>query len=142
MTDPSKDPEKKIIVDEDWKSQVEAEKRAAQQESKPSEQTESAEQESAEQEPEGPLPPPTLNVLASSLYLQGMISLGLMPTPGAEAPEVKLHHAKHAIDTLQMLEEKTKGNRTPEEDKEMDDMLHQIRMAFVSVQQHAAAGDR
>jgi len=134
MTDQPKDQEKKIIIDEDWKSQVEAEKQAAQQEPEPAEQA-----ESVEQEPKGPLPPPTLTVLASSLYLQGLISLGLVPTPGAESPEVNLEHAKHAIDTLQMLEEKTKGNRTPEEDKEMDEMLHQMRMAFVQVQQGATA---
>ncbi|HYW78566.1 MAG TPA: DUF1844 domain-containing protein [Thermoguttaceae bacterium] len=131
MTEPSKDPEKKIIVDEDWKSQVEAEKQAAQQEPEPAEQPEAAGEE---------LPPPTLSVLASSLYLQGLISLGLMPAPGADKPEVHLTHAKHAIDTLQMLQEKTQGNRTPEEDKEMEEMLHQMRMAFLSVQQGSAAG--
>ena len=132
MTDQPKDQEKKIIVDEDWKSQIEAEKQVPQQEPEQA--------ESAEQAPDGPMPPPTLTVLASSLYLQGMISLGLLPAPGTETPEVQLELAKHAIDTLQMLEEKTKGNRTPEEDKEMDEMLHQTRMAFLSVQQGSAAG--
>ena len=39
--------------------------------------------------------------------------------------------AKHAIDTLEILQQKTEGNRTPEESDEIEAMLHQLRMAFV-----------
>ena len=41
--------------------------------------------------------------------------------------------AKHAIDTLQVLYDKTEGNRTPEETSAIDDMLHQLRMAYLSL---------
>ena len=131
MTDEPKNEAKKIIIDEDWKSQVESEREAAEKSAETAQQAEPQ----PESESEGPLPPATLTVLASSLYLQGMISLGLLPAPGAEKGEVRLDHAKHTIDTLQMLQEKTEGNRTAEETKELDEMLHQMRMAFVSVQQ-------
>jgi hypothetical protein len=130
MSDTPEGQEKKIIVDEDWKSQVEAEREAARH------QDESAEPERPTPPPDaaGPLPPPNLTVLASSLYLQGMISLGLLPGPGSDQPEVHLDHAKHTIDTLEMLQEKTEGNRTPDESREMDRMLHEMRLAFVEVQ--------
>jgi hypothetical protein len=121
-TNPS---EKKLYVDEDWKSQVEAEKSAA------------AEQPSNGQEQDErstePLPPPTLTFLASTLYLQGAISMGLLPSPISDKQELQLDRAKHAIDMIAMLQEKTEGNRTPEESGELEEMLHQLRMAFVSM---------
>ena len=125
MTDEPTGEAKKIIVDDDWKSQVEADKKAS--------ETKPPTDEQPEQEPA--LPPPTLTILATSLYLQGMIAMGLLPVPGADQLEVNLEHAKHAVDTLQMLEKKTEGNRTPEEDKELGEMLHQMHMAFMSIQQ-------
>lgn len=121
---------KKIIIDEDWKSQVQAEKEAAQRQ-----------QDKASPGPgaAGPLPAPTLTVLASSLYLQGLIALGLLPGPESDKPEVNLDQAKHAVDTLEMLREKTEGNRTPEETKEFDRMLHELRLAFIEVHQQQKA---
>ncbi|MEN6450163.1 MAG: hypothetical protein ABFC96_06710, partial [Thermoguttaceae bacterium] len=69
-TDPNQ-PEKKIIIDEDWKSQVQAEKEAARQAEageKP------AGEKPAAQPSPGPgasLPPPDLTFLIGTLYLQG-----------------------------------------------------------------------
>jgi hypothetical protein len=48
---------------------------------------------------------------------------------------VDLLHARHAIDTVQMLYDKTQGNRTPEETEEFDRILHELRLSFVAVQQ-------
>ena len=127
--------EKKIIVDEDWKSQVDAEREAAEKEVAGQEPAEP--QPDAEPDPRGPLPPPNLTFLASSLYLQGMISLGMLPNPATDKPQVDLDQAKHAIDTLQVLQEKTEGNRTPQESAEMETMLHELRLAYVS---HSQAG--
>ena len=112
--------EKKLYVDEDWKTKVEAEK-AAGGEQKP------------ETQPPEPLPPPSLTFLASTLYLQGAISMGLLPNPISDKAELQLDRAKHAIDMLAMLQEKTAGNRTPDESEEIENMLHQLRMAYVSV---------
>ncbi len=151
MSEEPKGQEKKIIIDEDWKGKVQAEKEAAarKQQSAESAPAESAPAESAPPEsapPESapakspsdaaePLPPPNLTFLASSLYLQGMVSLGLLPGPTSDKPQVHLEHAKHTIDTLQMLQEKTEGNRTPDETKEMDTMLHELRLSYIAVQQ-------
>jgi hypothetical protein len=115
-------PEKKIIIDEDWKSKVQAEK----------ESTEQPEQ-SPRAEAAYPLPPADLTFLASTLYLQAMVSLGLLPHPMSDKPQVQIDQAKHSIDMLDVLYDKTAGNRTPEETAAMDHMLHELRMAYIAV---------
>ena len=120
---------KKLIIDEDWKSQVEAEKEAARH------AVEAKEPAAAGPSPgaRGPLPPADLTFLVSSLYLQGAMSLGLLPNPATKKPDVQLDQAKHAIDLLTMLEEKTAGNRTPQESDELEAALHELRLTFVTV---------
>jgi len=128
---PAKD--KKIIVDEDWKAQVEAEKQAA---------AAQAQSRGAGQRRKGPLPPASLSLLASSLGMQAMIAMGLVAGPDGENPEVDLDEAKHAIDLLDVLWQKTEGNRTAEETAMMDHLLHELRLGFVTVQEHRKAGSR
>ena len=127
MSEPSQQPEKKIIVDEDWKKQVEAEREAV----PGPESAAPASPPEAQTQAEERLPPPSLVYLAGSLYLQAAIALGLLPHPTTGKAEVRRNLAKHAIDTLEILQQKTEGNRTPEESDEIEAMLHQLRMAFV-----------
>jgi hypothetical protein len=49
-------------------------------------------------------------------------------------PEAHLDEAKHFIDTLEMLEAKTAGNRTAEETQLLDNLLHELRMGYVQLQ--------
>lgn len=127
MTD---DPNKKIIIDEDWKGKVEAERETLRHEPAPPAQT----PPEAEEEADVELPPPDLLFLASSLYMQALVALGLIANPMTGKPQVHFPQAQHAIDTLQVLQEKTKGNRTEEETEGIEAMLHEARMAFVTVQ--------
>lgn len=131
MPDEPTSHEKKIIVDEDWKSQVEAEREAARQ----AEGRQEAPAGAGPSPAPGPLPPPDLTLLASTLYLQAMVALGVLPNPMSNKPQVQLEQAKHAIDTLQVLFDKTSGNRTPEETEAIDTMLHETRMAYVTVEE-------
>ena len=124
--------EKKILIDDDWKSQVAAEKEALMQEAEASQPSE-GEQPAAEL-PAG-MPPASLEMLVSTLATEAMVALGQFPSPGTEEVSVSLDHAGYAIDMLAMLEEKTKGNLNPAEEKMMTDLLHQLRMMFVAVQQ-------
>ncbi len=125
---------KKIIVDEDWKAQVEAEKEAAKH---------AAQQPEAARKPErpkGPLPPPSLTFLASSLGMQAMVAMGLVVAPGDEKPQVDLDQAKHLIDTIEMLFDKTKGNRTADETAMLDGLLHELRLGFLAVKDKPQGG--
>ena len=132
--------ESKIIVDEDWKSQVQAEKEALRQvqEAETAEEGQTAEQpgpsaEAAEGEPVGPMPPASLTFLCTTLATQAMVALGLIPNPLNQKSERQLDQAKHFIDTVQLLQEKTEGNRTEDETRDMQTMLYELRMAYVSV---------
>lgn len=140
MSDEPKPEEKKIIVDEDWKSRVEAEKESLRRAEQTAAKTaaEGAADTAAGEQP-APLPPPTLSVLISSLYLQGMIALGLLPNPVTDKAEANFDQARHTIDMLAMLQQKTEGNRTSEESDELERVLHELRMAFVSLKQSPPA---
>ncbi len=134
----------KIIVDDDWKSRAQAEKEQLQRESEAKQQPAEpspSEPTSPAPEPEAhePLPPASFSVLVMSLATQALASMGQIP--GADGkPVVELDHAKHFIDTLGILDEKTKGNLTPHESAMLTKALHELRLLFVAVgKQHAAA---
>ncbi len=136
MSTEANQPEKKIIVDEDWKSQVEAEKEAARREFSsrrpPPRRCPRRPEGGAVRRPAAPLPPASLSFLLGTLYLQGAIALGLLPNPVTKKAKAHPDQAKHAIDMLAMLQQKTEGNRTPEESEELDSVLHKLRLAFVA----------
>jgi len=125
--------EKKIIVDEDWKSQAQKEK----EDLATKEKEELAEKEKAEQGEEQqkaqrpPLPTADLVGLVSMLATQAFFSLGLITTEKDKTPEPDLEMAKFNIGMLEVLREKTKGNITEDEENLFENTLHQLRMAFV-----------
>ena len=123
------DEDPKIIVDDDWKSQVEQEKEQLAQES--SEPTSDG---------GGEIPPASFPMLVNTLCTQAFAALGVIPDATGK-PNVNREMAKHFIDTLGVLEEKTKGNLTPDEAAMMTNMLHQLRMAFVSVPDSPPTGE-
>jgi hypothetical protein len=127
--------EKRIIVDEDWKSQVQAEKEAQKKEQRFKPKA----AERAAGTGDIPMPPASLEMLLSTLVTEAMISLGQLPHPLTGEATVHPHQAKYLIDTIEMLREKTRGNATADETQLMDHLLHQLRMAFVEVTARSAA---
>jgi hypothetical protein len=135
--------EKKIIVDEDWKSQVAAEKEAAERErhehDDDSKRETAAEGESeADSGPQLSLPPASFDMLVTMFATEAMVGLGQIPHPSTGKLNFEPAQAKYSIDMLEVLAEKTKGNLTPIEESGLQQVLHQLRMAFVAVQ--AASG--
>jgi Domain of unknown function (DUF1844) len=134
---PPSDP--KIIVDEDWKSRVAAEKEAvAGQPSAPQPAESAGPKSAAESRAAHPLPPATLSFLITTLATQAMVALGEVPHPLTGKAEQRLPEAQHFIEVLAMLEDKTAGNRTPEESALLDGFLHQLRLAFVELKSRPA----
>lgn len=128
--------EQKIIIDDDWKAQAEAEKEKLAHEV---EDTPPATEAGAEGEPQSPreLPPASFSTLVSSLAMQALYSLGGYEDPNTKQRYVDLSVAKHHIDTLNVLEEKTAGNLTDEEKKLLDQAIYEVRMQYVQMAQQA-----
>jgi len=86
---------------------------------------------SAEPAPAPELPAPTLTVHVFHLATQVGMALGETENPLTRERATDLRAARFLIDTLAMLEEKTRGNRTAEEDEYVSGVLASVRMAFV-----------
>lgn len=115
--------EKKIIVDDDWKKEAQQEKEALSQEQK----ADGAEK----QRPS--LPPADFAGLVSLLATQAFFAMGLLRNEEDKDRPVDLSMAKYNIDMLEIIEQKTKGNLSEDEEKLLGDTLHQLRMAFVKL---------
>lgn len=81
-----------------------------------------------------PLPAPSLTALASNLAMQALAAMGLLLDPQTGKVERKLNRARHLIDTIDLLWEKTRGNLTTEESQALEQMLHELRLTFIQVQ--------
>jgi hypothetical protein len=78
------------------------------------------------------LPEASFATLVNSMVTQILLYLGDLTPRGVE-PQVNLDMAKFNVDLLGVLEEKTKGNLTPDEQKLLDNALYEARMRYVSV---------
>jgi hypothetical protein len=116
--------EKKIIIDEDWKSQVEAEKEALAHE------TGDNPGGAGQQE----LPAASFEMLVTTFATEAMVALGQLPNPFTNEHTLSFEHAKYTIDMLQVLEDKTKGNLSTDEAALLESLLHQLRLAYVTLQ--------
>ncbi len=124
MADKGND-EKKIIIDEDWKDQAQKEKEELSKE---------AEKETKEQD-QRQLPPADFSGLVSMLTTQAFFALGLIRTEEDKDQPADLQLAKYNIDMLEIIEQKSKGNLTEDEEKLLSGALHQLRMSFVKISQ-------
>lgn len=113
-------------VDEDWKAEARREKEQI------DEKLAKEEIEKARKEAERRAPPPADFLhFVSGIAAQVLMQLGEIENPIAGKKAVDLTAARYSIDILQMLQEKTKGNLTPEEGRYMKAALHDLRMRFV-----------
>lgn len=80
-----------------------------------------------------PVPPIDFVTFILSLSTNTMVSLGLVPAPGAKEKKLDLPLARQTIDLLAVLQEKTKGNLSGEEERILDTVLYDLRMTYVQV---------
>jgi hypothetical protein len=78
-----------------------------------------------------PLPEVNFTSLIFSLSSSALLHFGEIPDPQTGKKQVDMPLAKHAIDTIAMLKEKTKGNLTEEEQKFLDNVLTDLRWLYV-----------
>jgi hypothetical protein len=77
------------------------------------------------------LPALDFSTFVLSLASTAMVHLGQLPRPEGEAVQRDLPAAKQAIDMLNMLEEKTRGNLDDSEQKLLRSVLYDLRVAYV-----------
>jgi len=80
-----------------------------------------------------PLPPATFEFLVFSLKMQAEMRLGLLKLGEGMDEELNLPAARHTIDMLAMIAEKTKGNLSIEEQRLIENSLTELRFRFVQV---------
>lgn len=78
-----------------------------------------------------PLPEADFTSLIFSLSSTALFHIGDIADPETGEKTVDLSLAKHAIDTIAMLQEKTSGNLTGEEKKFTESVLADLRWRFV-----------
>ena len=89
-------------------------------------------EEAKEEEPQRvPLPEVSLSSLVFSLSSSALLHLGEIADPQTGEKKEDFALAKHSIDTIGMLKEKTKGNLTEEEEKFLESILTDLRWRYV-----------
>jgi hypothetical protein len=141
-----------LHIDTDWKKQAQEEKRRlAEEEQKRAAEKEAKAAAAATIPGAGPtggsargragspaargeraMPQASFSTLVNSLLTQIFLYLGDLTPRGVE-PQLNLDMARFNVDLLGVLEEKTKGNLAPEEQKLLDNALYEARTRFVSV---------
>lgn len=78
-----------------------------------------------------PLPEVNFSTLIMSLSSSALLHMGEIPDPQTGRKAKDLNLAKHTIDTIGMLKDKTKGNLDDDEQRFLDTMLADLRWRFV-----------
>ena len=131
----------KILVDDDWKAQARAEKEKLS--AKPAATPSAGAATAAPGAPggtsgggggrRGEMPPANFETLLSTIVTQALFAMGAIPDPQTGQPMLHLDLARHHIDMLTVLEDKTKGNLTDEESKALSSTLYELRSRYVQV---------
>ena len=129
------DEQPKIIADEDWKAAAQAEKAKLKAADEAARERQAA---------KGELPDQIgFEAVVRLLATQALMYLGAIPDPSGRAmvaPDLARLH----IDMLGVIQQKTKGNLSDEEQKLLDGTVHELRLTFVevnrAVEQAAAEG--
>ena len=94
-------------------------------------------EERAEEEQHAQLPPASFENFVFNLYNTVLMYLGFQdPETGKLVRNLSL--ARHTIDTLGMIQEKTKGNLEAPESNLLENMLYELRMNYVRATKAAA----
>lgn len=118
-------------VDESWKEQAAKNKPPETATAQRAPSGAQAQPEGGPAEAEG-MPQARFDLFVSGLAMEALIATGDMPHPTTRKQAVNLPQAKYLIDVLGVLEEKTRGNLSVDEEKLLKDALYQLRMRYLA----------
>ena len=84
-----------------------------------------------EKEPQACLPEINFPTFIMSLNAAAFVNLGVLENPATGKKEKSLDLAKQTIDILCMLEEKTRGNLSKDEESMLKNILYDLRIIYV-----------
>ena len=127
----------KIHIDSDWKKEAQAEKERLARQVEAGGAAKGSAPGAAPAPGTAPppgrgFPPATFSTLVQTLATQAAIFMSGERDPETGEPVQNLELAKHNIDLLRILEEKTKGNLAPDEKRLLETLLYELLMAYVS----------
>ena len=126
--------EKKGFTIKDRRIFAEEEKEPQKQEAKEEAKKESVSAEEQKTEPQIPLPEINFSTFIISLNASALVHLGVMDDPATAKKVKNLPMGKQTIDILGMIEEKTKGNLSKEEENLLKNILYDLRIIYVKEQ--------
>ena len=88
---------------------------------------------------QGDLPAIDFSMLVLSLATSAMVHMGLVPESEGGGAEQNLPLAHQTIDTLELLQSKTRGNLTDDETKLLQSVLYELRMSYVKARESKPA---
>ena len=113
--------DQELHVDDDWKNRAQAEKEAA------------AAKTEEEEGNDTDFPEASIPLLVNTLAMQVLSALGQIPDPSTGKAMIYKPLAQHLIYMLAVLDEKTKGNLTDDEQQMLTEVLTQLRIMYVQV---------
>ncbi len=79
------------------------------------------------------MPKVTFSTFILSMSSSVLVQLGEVPDPASGTKHQDKLMAKHSIDLLDMLKEKTKGNLDTQEEQMLDSILFELKMKYVKI---------
>ncbi|MCC6680096.1 MAG: DUF1844 domain-containing protein [Phycisphaeraceae bacterium] len=130
----------KIQIDSDWKAEARKEKERLASRSAPAPGTAKGAADKATSSTTsggGAMPKAGFQTLLSTMVTQALFAMGAIPDPATGQRMAHLDLARHHIDLLAVLEEKTKGNLSQEEADALTTSLYELRNQYVMLAEHA-----
>ena len=78
-----------------------------------------------------PLPEVSFSTFIVSLASSALVQLGEVPDPASGARSLDLPVARHSIDVLEMLRQKTVGNLNADESQLLESLIYELRLKYV-----------
>jgi hypothetical protein len=127
----------KIHIDADWKAQAQAEKQRLAEQSKqaaqPSGRPGAGGAAAGAAPGAGQMPAASFETLISTMATQALFALGAIADPRTGQRYQNFDLARHHIDMLGVLEEKTRGNLSDEEQRLLASTLYELRQRYIQL---------
>jgi hypothetical protein len=128
--------DRRVFADGKLDAEEEAKETPPVDETKEAETGETREEPKAEtQEPQPQFPEINFPTFVASLNASALLNLGVIEDPSSGKKDKNLPMAKQTIDILSMLQEKTSGNLSKEEEEMLKNILYDLRIMYVKEKQ-------